>query len=349
MPFPLGNSRSSCAGQWRLLSALYAGVLVATTLWSCNAPPQQGPDTEGAVKPPPSSADPKSGVKGRTGKRRGSQSLSRALTKLRQTPATQYLPPTSATAEAYRQYVRHLGNAVRNHLLPSQPANSGFTGSLLNFGRIWLLAESSGTNTGGGALALRAHARTQLIIEAPHTFFDTKTLSLAVAAFEETKAQALLINTVHRGGLGSDKRRIDHIRRGKTDSDAAHNDQSFFHQAHLELIRLWPQASVIQLHGYRDEKVPRAKIIVSAAGGSAAIAPLARALNDALGPGTAALYPSEVAELGGTTNKQAAASRKEGSAFIHLELASSLRMRLARQPALRKRFTQALKKGIAVH
>lgn len=295
----------------------------------------------------PTPSQPK-GDQPRPSTRRASRSLAASLKSVRHTEANQYREPTEKSAKAYRGWLRHLGLSIQNHTLPRLPPNKGFAGSLLDAGRIWLIAETAGTNTGGGALALRAQSRAPIIIEAPHTFFDAKTLSLAVTLFETTEARALLINTLHRGGIGPDQQRIERVRRGRSASDAAHNPRSFFHQAHLELIHLWPRASVIQLHGFRDEKVPRAKIIVSSAGTTASIAPLARALNDALGPGTAALYPSEVSQLGGTTNTQAVASRAAGGAFIHLELAASLRTRLARQVSLRKRFAQALKKGLSV-
>ena len=105
---------------------------------------------------------------------------------------------------------------------------------------------------------------------------------------------------------------------------------------------------MIQLHGFRDEKVPTAKIIVSAAGTSAPTAPIARALNEAFGVGTARLYPEEVSELGGTQNVQARANVDESRAFLHLEIAASLRQQMLRQKSLQERFARALALALPV-
>src|SRR5262249_23768205 len=162
--------------------------------------------------------------------------------------------------------------------------------------------------------------RSPLVVEVPHSFFDEGTLPIGLTVFEELGARALLVNTVHRGGTGAEEDRIERARGGSSPSDVAHQTQSFFHRAHLELRRAWPALNVVQIHGFRDEKVPTAKIIVSAAGTSADTAPLARALNDAFGVGTARMYPEEVNDLGGTHNVQAQASRDESRPFLHIEI-----------------------------
>lgn len=276
------------------------------------------------------------------------RSLSQALKRLRNAPSLSFAPSTPVRATAYRQWLRHLGGALGDRRLPTAMPPNGFEGSLVANGSLWLLSEPLVDNRGAGALTLRVESNLPLIVEAPHTFFDSKTLPLAVTLFETTSAQALLINTLHRGGVGSEPERLARIRTGSSPSDVAHNPTSFFHQAHLELLQIWPQAYVVQVHGFRNEKVPSAQIIVSAAGTRTKIAPVARALNDALGPGTAKMYPAEVKQLGGTKNAQAAASRRANGQFLHLELSASLRNRLARQASLRERFSRALAKGLSV-
>lgn len=274
--------------------------------------------------------------------------LAESLQELRHTPSPKYLAPTSAESDRYRAWVGHLSTSILESTLPHEPAPDGFAGRLLDAGRIWLLAEPSGRNRGAGAVALRVGAETSLVVEVPHSFFDEGTLPIGVAVFEELGALALLVNTVHRGGVGAEEERAERARSGTSESDVAHQTQSFFHQAHLVLGRVWPRAHVVQLHGFRDEKVPTAKIVVSAAGTAAVIAPLAKALNDAFGPATARLYPEEVDQLGGTRNVQAEANRDEARDFVHLELAASFRNQLVRQKSLRERFAQALAKGLSV-
>jgi len=306
----------------------------------CDEPERPAPIGDPAPKPqdlPPPAAGPPEAR------------LADSLQTLRQTASPKYLAPTSAESDRYRAWVGHLSTSILEATLPRESPPDGFTGRLLDAGRIWLLAEPGGRNRGAGAVALRVAAEASLVVEVPHSFFDEGTLPIGLAVFEELGAIALLVNTVHRGGAGVDEEeRAERARSGSSESDVAHQTQSFFHQAHLELGRVWPRAQVVQLHGFRDEKVPTAKIVVSAAGTPAAVAPLAKALNDAFGPATARLYPEEVDQLGGTRNVQAEANRDEGRDFVHLELAASFRSQLVRQKSLRDRFAQALAKGLSV-
>jgi hypothetical protein len=274
--------------------------------------------------------------------------LAQSLQELRHTPAPQYLPPGPGESDGYRAWVGHLSTSLLEGRLPSEPPPAGFVGRVLDRGRLWLLAEVAGKNRGAGALALRVAAEAPIIVEVPHSFFDEGTLPIGITVFEELGARALLVNTVHRGGVGPDDERMERARSGTSESDVAHQTQSFFHQAHLELGRIWPKAHVVQLHGFRDEKVPTAKIVISASGTSASTAPLAKALNDAFGVGTARLFPEEVDQLGGTQNAQAQANRDESRAFVHIEMAASLRTQMVRQKSLQERFARALSKGLSV-
>jgi hypothetical protein len=297
------------------------------------APPQRDAPEAPAPAPPPSEA----------------RSLDESLRLLQATPAAAHRPPTETESEGYRQWVGHLSTSLLQRTLPSEPPPAGFSGRVLEQGRVWLLSETDGENRGAGALALRVEARAPLIVQVPHSFFDRGTLVLGLSVFEEMGARALIVNTLHRGGLGAEDERLARVRAGSSASDVAHQVDSFFHLAHLQLGRIWPDDHVVQLHGFRDEKVPTAKIIVSASGTAFDPAPLARALNDALGAGTARLYPEEVDSLGGMTNVQARANRNESRKFVHLEVAASLRTQLTRQKSLRERFARALAKGLAVN
>ncbi len=274
--------------------------------------------------------------------------LEESVEALRRTNARAYLPPSAAESELYRNWVGHLATSAMEGHLPTEKAPEGFVGRWLDRGRIWLLAEETERNRGAGAVALRIAVGAEIIVEIPHSFFDEGTLPIGLTVFEELDARALLVNTVHRGGTGPEPERLERARSGTSESDVAHQISSFFHQAHLELGRAWPRAQVVQLHGFRDEKVPTAKIIVSAAGTGAATAPLARALNDAFGVGTARLYPEEVQQLGGTENVQARANAAESRPFLHIEIAASLRNQMQRQKSLRDRFARALALGLAV-
>lgn len=313
-------------------------IALPLVIGGCDDPP--APTSTPAPAPPPE-APP--------GPESRETRLAESLHAIRTTPSSGYLAPNAPETERYRTWIGHLSTSILEGRLPSQVAPQGFVGRLLDAGRVWLISEASGQNRGAGAIALRVSARAPVVVQVPHSFFDEGTLPIGIAVFDELGAQALLVNSVHRGGTGADEERLERARSGSSASDVAHQVTSFFHHAHLELGRSWPQAHVVQLHGFRDEKVPSARIIVSAAGTGAAIAPLARAFNDAFGPGTARLYPEEVDQLGGTQNAQAQANREEGRTFVHLELSASLRRELARQKTLQERFARALAKGLSVN
>lgn len=319
-------------------------VLAATVALVCVA---VSCDEEAPAPVAPPTAMPQQEASSPTPRSRPTR-LAASLNELRRVPSEGYRPPDEAESESYRHWVGHLGTSIVERQLPVQPPPPGFTGRVIEDGRVWLLSERADENRGAGAVALRVALGVPLVLEVPHSFFDSGTLPLAISVFEQAGALALLVNTLHRGGRGPLEERAERARSGESESDVAHREQSFFHQAHLQVGRIWPRARVVQLHGFRDEKVPTAKIVVSAAGTGTDLKPLARAFNDAFGVGTAKLYPDEVKRLGGTQNAQARASRDESRDFVHLEVAGSLRQQLARQPSLRERFARALTQGLAV-
>jgi hypothetical protein len=250
----------------------------------------------------------------------------------------------------WKDWVAHLLTAGRAATLPSRGAPEGFAGRFVDGGAIWLVAEQGPTKVGAGAYALRPKAKNDIVIEAPHTFFDQGTLPLALTLFDALDARALLINTLHRGGAGGadegEDERLDRSRSGEEKSDLAHHTESYFQVAHSLLGAEWPQTRFIQVHGFRDEKVPGVSVVVSGAGTSLDPLPVARALNEVFGAGTARVYPEEVKKLGGTTNAQARACKEAGWAFLHLEISASFRQRMERQASLREQFAQALSRAM---
>jgi hypothetical protein len=185
-----------------------------------------------------------------------------------------------------------------------------------------------------------------LIVETPHSFFDTGTLEISLGVFDALQARALLVNTMHRAGNGSKIERRRLARSGDSPFDVAHVERSFFSSAHGALIAAAPLAIVVQLHGYRDEKVPGVDVIVSAANTRARVEPLVSALRAVLDPKRVRAYPAEVDQLGGTTNVQAKASAKQKSAFLHVEMSTSLRQSLTRDANLAARFFEAFAEAI---
>jgi hypothetical protein len=271
--------------------------------------------------------------------------LEQALTPLRRAPGT-YQAPSEPQRAQWKDWFAHLLTSAVAETLPSRAAPEGFAGRFVDGGAIWLVAEQGATKTGAGAYAIRPRAKNDVVIQAPHTFFDQGTLPLALTLFQTLDARVLMINTLHRGGAANqdevDDERIERARSGKEDADLAHTTDSYYQVAHSLFGAEWPRTRFIQLHGFRDEKVPGVSVIVSGAGTQFDPLPVARALNDVFGAGTARVYPDEVKKLGGTTNAQARACKEAGWSFLHLEIAASLRQRMERQASLREQFAQAL-------
>lgn len=249
--------------------------------------------------------------------------------------AVAYRAPSAEEEANYRAWMRQaLAKLDAAQPLPSAPA--GFV--LEQLDGLWLLAEAHDARRGAGALALRARPRVEVLVEAPHTFFDRGTLGVAVAAFERAQARALLVNTVHRyrsREAGREGREGREGRGGDDDdattnveSDVAHAPRSFFSFAHDELTRALPAASAVQLHGFAAARAPGVAAIVSAANTTGQAGAVAAALRGVAGVGTVQLYPDEARMLGGTTNAQAGLSRQAGRPFVHVEMSSDLRGRL---------------------
>lgn len=258
-----------------------------------------------------------------------------------------YLAPSAAELTDYVDWFAHLSTAIDKRRLPTRGAPDGFFGRFVDGGRLWVMAERKQAKRGAGVLVLRADTSSQVVLQAPHTFFDSGTLPLALTLFDELGARALMLNTVHRAGnAGSKEERASRVRSGQSTADLAHVAGTYFQAIHESMLEQWKDMHFIQVHGFRDEQAPGVSVIVSAAGTRFDPLPVARALNDSLGAGAARIYPEEVKKLGGTTNLQARASKAKDRGFLHLEISSSLRTRLEREETLRRQFADALARAL---
>ncbi len=257
-----------------------------------------------------------------------------------------YSAPTDEQLEVYEKWVSHLTYSIEKERLPARGAPDGFVGTFTEGGKIWLVGEQTG-NRGAGALALRLNAKQNVVVQAPHTFFDQGTLPLALTMFDELNARALMLNTVHRAGArGTTAERAKRVRSGEAEQDLAHQEKTYFQTAHRTLVKRWKDAVFVQLHGFRDEQVPGVSVIVSAANTKLDPVPVARALNEMLGAGSARVYPEEVKKLGGTTNVQAQYNKSKDRVFLHLEVSTSMRKRMERQETLRQDFSKAVARAL---
>jgi hypothetical protein len=280
------------------------------------------------------------------------RALLKRVNRIRRTRKIAYRAPTEAEERAYGAWVSAAIRAAREGAPPPEGAPEGFLlERVAGAPHLWLLAERQRDRRGAGAIAIRAGRARELAVEAPHTFFDQGTLGIAAAVFETWKARALLVNTVHRysalreqagspGRAGGEAGDEEGAKRSA--SDVAHAPRSFFQVGHEALLGGVPGLWTVQLHGFHDGAAPGVSVIVSAAGTIADAAGAASACRARLGDNGVRSFPGEVSILGGLTNVQARSSARAGSPFYHIEIGRSLRDRLGKDAAARRRFAEAL-------
>lgn len=266
----------------------------------------------------------------------------------RSAAGVRYVSPNSSELEVFEGWFRALVEGAEATTAPEGAAPAGFELDAAD-APLWIAGERVTERRGAGAYMLRAGVASRWVVQAPHTFFDVGTLEIALDCFHALNARALFVNTVRRSNVGGEaleqEERAELARSGEAGSDLAHAPHSFFTTAHAVLARAAPAYAVLQIHGFRDELLPGVSAVVSAAGTNASVNALSRQLRAVLGPDAVRLYPSEVRKLGGTRNVQAQLSKREGAAFIHLELSRTLRQRLRAEPELARTFHEAIRAG----
>lgn len=202
-----------------------------------------------------------------------------------------------------------------------------------------VLQEKAENRRGRGFVALRQQAGSALMLQMPHSFKDELTRDIGLQLFTEGRAAAAVWNTVPRR----------YVRGGaEVNADMAHLQNTDF----LALSEAWsasrPDSVILQLHGFSQDKrrsraAAKADAILSSGGEpTPELMRMARCLRRSLVP-TLRVYPSEVDELGGTTNTIGQALRARGyRGFIHLELSRPLREQLFADVSARRALLECL-------
>jgi len=219
----------------------------------------------------------------------------------------------------------------------------------------WALLEPEGSSRGAGAYVFRIgppDAGPTILLEAPHNFYDLGTGRLAAELFFDpppgARPRALFTNTIHRYQLAPGNKK----KRKHNPADVAHNPQHAFSIATEAFAIAAGGARVIQIHGFGSRTddddegdVDNVLVVVSAgdeAGSSPLTAAIAGALTGELGP-EVKRFPEDVRFLGATTNAQGRLLRKiDGAEFVHVEMSSELRKKLADGAALRRKLAAIL-------
>lgn len=256
-----------------------------------------------------------------------------------------YRAPSDANRAAMTDLIARLvtGGAAARATLASEAAAIGFSiDDVVEWPDTVLLRELPSARRGGGAYVLRLAHRSNLIVQAPHTFYDEGTLPLGCELFARTHAAAFFIETAHRYKSAPVDDAGDHP------ADVAHAPDSLFQAATEGLLRAMRDVTLVQVHGFASRE-SGAEVVLSAGTKRPAGDFLSRAQR-ALAPlkvGRIARFPDESTELGATTNVQGRLVRARGGRFLHVEMSAGVRKNLLANGELRARFFAALTRSLA--
>jgi len=176
---------------------------------------------------------------------------------------------------------------------------------------------------GWGLIVVRP-AGAPLLVEVPHPRSDQDTDDLGARLAAAASARYLIVAGARRGLDGGA-------------ADPSHREDALLHAVHVALVRRGIPA--VQVHGYADENLPSADVVVSP--GDADTGPLHRAVADAvegMGLRTCRTERERCPGLEGRTNVQSRASAQAGVPFVHLEVSRRVRA----EPASREGLARAV-------
>ncbi len=191
------------------------------------------------------------------------------------------------------------------------------------------ISEQPEQRTGRGFYVVRLNsdstAKSPLVLQAPHRFYDTDSGQIARRLFHEHSVRAVAWNTVHRRTV-----------------DLADQDQHCINAFTQAVVTHDSNARVVQLHGFGEKTQKQinghAQTIISNGTrypGRFAITAAAN-LKQSFGAEAVRLFPDEVQLMGGTQNRQGNLMRNLGSAnFLHLEMDKTYREKLMSDAAAR--------------
>lgn len=210
-------------------------------------------------------------------------------------------------------------------------------------GMFLVLREAAGRERGTGAYVFRVGpvGRAEVVLQAPHAYFDLHTGRIAAAMMFEREGphpRALMLNTVQRYQRGRPT--------PESPADVCHRPEHLFSFVTDRTLAALGRAMVVQLHGFDAAGVPVGTRAIVSEGLSRApslrLVALAERVEAALGAGVR-VYHRDLKRLGGTTNAQArVVARHAYGWFVHLEMATAVREALRGRRALRRALAAAL-------
>lgn len=185
------------------------------------------------------------------------------------------------------------------------------TGTDKETGRPFALAANAADERAWGWYLIDLSAPVRLAIEVPHPNSDLHTEDIGLALYQAVPGSVLAVAGTHR--------RVD-----DDAGDVAHRSDSMFHAVAADFAeRGLPQ---VQLHGFHDDNLPDADVVVSPGAGEAGdvVRGVAERIEDADFE-VCRSWREDCGRLEGTTNEQGRDAAEQGTPFVHVEISRSIR------------------------
>ena len=199
------------------------------------------------------------------------------------------------------------------------------------------IRETENHRHGRGVYAFRIDAEKLIALQAPHRFNDLMTGTISKKLFCEHSIFAIALNTAHRKEIDLSHTKLHHI--------------NAFTSA---IIKAQRDIAIVQLHGFTNQNKTGAAKFAQAIISDTTKFPGRSARQTALefkttfGQDHTRLFPIDVKQLGGTTNRQAQTAHNLGCPdFLHIELNRQFRLQLKQDASVRDSFFAGILLGIA--
>jgi hypothetical protein len=224
-----------------------------------------------------------------------------------------YRPPTSAERRQLLSALRALaeGESQRAAAEARELGYSVRTGVDRQTGRPFGLAVNPRGERAWGWYLVDLSAPVRLLVEVPHPNSDLRTEEVGLALYQAVPGSVLAVAGTHR-------------RVADDAGDVAHRADSMFHAVAGDFAeRGLPQ---VQLHGFHDDNLPDADVVISPGAGDAGefVRRLAKSVDDADFQ-VCRSWREDCGRLEGTTNEQGRDAARRGTPFVHVEISRTTR------------------------
>jgi len=193
-----------------------------------------------------------------------------------------------------------------------------------------LLVVQERSPQGGGLYVVRCGEANNLVLQAPHAFYDLQTDALAASAFAFTDARAVMFNTVHRYRAMPGEERADAVQPG----DVAHQPASLFHGVTVAWAVAAPSLRFVQVHGFGSGRAA-GDVVLSTGRDDLAPKRLGASLRALLPQHRVLVWGVDADTLGATTNVQIRRLNAQAPPrVLHVELSRELRRSWADAPQI---------------